>query len=115
MQGLHYKTLPGMEPLIPKYRKKGTGAQGAPSEDDGSATSAEGDRFLRLGNMMLLRNRPRAGAGGKVLMEVTSQGDTARLRVSDSGPGIPAEFHQRALEEGALPMNTLGRLLGLQE
>ena len=62
MQGLHYKTLPGMEPLIPKYRKKGTGAQGAPSEDDGSATSAEGDRFLRLGNMMLLRNRPRAAS-----------------------------------------------------
>ncbi len=62
MQGLHYKTLPGMEPLVPKYRKRGLGAQGAPSEDDAPAGGGEGDRFLRLGNMMLLRNRPRAAS-----------------------------------------------------
>jgi heavy metal sensor kinase len=39
-----------------------------------------------------------AGAGGKVLMEVTSQGDTVRLRVSDSGPGIPDEDLERIFE-----------------
>jgi tetratricopeptide (TPR) repeat protein len=60
MQGLHYKMLPGMEPLVPKYKKKGVGGRGALSEDEASAAGAEGERFLRLGNMMLLRNRPRA-------------------------------------------------------
>lgn len=60
MQGLHYKTLPGMEPLVPKYKQRGAGNQGAPSEDEASVGSGDSDRFLRLGNMMLLRNRPRA-------------------------------------------------------
>jgi tetratricopeptide (TPR) repeat protein len=60
MQGLHYKTMPGMEPLVPKYKRRGAEGKGGPSEDEGSDTASEGDRFLRLGNMMLLRNRPRA-------------------------------------------------------
>ncbi len=62
MQGLHYKVLPGMEPMVPKYKKKDAGSRGAPSEDEASAGLAEGDRYLRLGNMMLLRNRPRAAS-----------------------------------------------------
>jgi tetratricopeptide (TPR) repeat protein len=61
MTGLHYKTLPGMEPIVRKYKKDGQGAS-APSEDDASSTAGEADRFLRLGNMMLLRNRPRAAS-----------------------------------------------------
>lgn len=60
MVGLRYKTLPGMEPVVPKFRKKGSGKTGGPSEDDASANIGEADRFLRLGNMMLLRNRARA-------------------------------------------------------
>jgi tetratricopeptide (TPR) repeat protein len=62
MQGLHYKTLPGMEPMVPKYKKKGAGGHGAPSEDEASAGGGEEERFLRLGNMMLLRNRLRAAS-----------------------------------------------------
>lgn len=54
MVGLHYKTLPGLEPIVPKYKKHATGA---PSEDDGSSGLGEAGRFLRLGNMLLLRNR----------------------------------------------------------
>jgi len=61
MTGLHYKTLPGMEPIVRKY-KKSVQAASAPSEDDASSTAGEADRFLRLGNMMLLRNRPRAAS-----------------------------------------------------
>jgi tetratricopeptide (TPR) repeat protein len=60
MVGLHYKTLPGMEPVVPKYKKKGTSAEGPPSEDDASAGAGDADHFLRLGNMMLLRSRLRA-------------------------------------------------------
>jgi tetratricopeptide (TPR) repeat protein len=66
MTGLHYKTLPGLEPIVRKYKKKGVSAASAPSEDDASSsassTAGEADRFLRLGNMMLLRNRPRAAS-----------------------------------------------------
>ena len=56
MVGLHYKTMPGMEAPVPQYRKK-NGGKGAPSEDDGVAGGGEAERFLRLGNMLLLRNR----------------------------------------------------------
>jgi tetratricopeptide (TPR) repeat protein len=59
MTGLHYKTLPGMEPIVRKYKK---GVSSAPSEDDASSTTGEADKFLRLGNIMLLRNRPRAAS-----------------------------------------------------
>ncbi len=38
------------------------------------------------------------GAGGTVQMDVTSQGDTVRLRVRDSGPGIPDEDLERIFE-----------------
>jgi predicted Zn-dependent protease len=63
MQGLHYKVLPGMEPLVPKYKRKGRGdSPAAPNEDEASASGGESERFLRLGNMMLLRNRARAAS-----------------------------------------------------
>jgi Flp pilus assembly protein TadD len=62
MVGLHYKTLPGMEAIVPKYRKKNTSPARALSEDDASSSTGEADRYLRLGNMMLLRNRPRAAS-----------------------------------------------------
>jgi len=73
MQGLHYKVLPGMEPLVRKYKRKGKGG-GGPSEDEASASSGESERYLRLGNMLLLRNRPRAASveyqkGGKLAGE----------------------------------------------
>ena len=62
MTGLHYKTLPGMEPIVRKYKKKGVQAASTPSEDDASSTTGEADKFLRLGNIMLIRNRPRAAS-----------------------------------------------------
>jgi len=60
MAGLHYKTMPGLEPMAPKYKKKGMSVDAPPSEDAFSSTVGEAARYLRLGNMMLLRNRPRA-------------------------------------------------------
>ncbi|HEX7507000.1 MAG TPA: tetratricopeptide repeat protein [Polyangia bacterium] len=62
MVGLHYKTLPGLEPLVRKYKKKGVSSASALNEDDATSTAGEAGRFLRLGNMMLLRNRPRAAS-----------------------------------------------------
>ena len=64
MSALHYKILPGMEPMVRKYKKKGASSASPPSEDDATASSVTGeaDRFLRLGNMMLLRNRLRAAS-----------------------------------------------------
>jgi tetratricopeptide (TPR) repeat protein len=58
MVGLHYKTLAGREPVVPKYKKKSAGDR-TPSEDDAGASAGEADRYLRLGNMMLIRNRLR--------------------------------------------------------
>lgn len=62
MAGLHFKMLPGLEPLVPKYKKRTAGGRGTPSEDEASSASGEGERFLRLGNMMLLRNRALAAS-----------------------------------------------------
>jgi Flp pilus assembly protein TadD len=63
MADLHYKTLPSLEPIVPKYRTKGAaGGRSAISEDDGPTPAGEADRHLRLGNMMLLRSRPRAAS-----------------------------------------------------
>lgn len=63
MAGLHYKTLPGMvEPMVPKYKKGARSGKTVPSEDDASAGLGEADRFLRLGNMMFLRNHLRAAS-----------------------------------------------------
>lgn len=59
MAGLHYKTLPGLEPVLAKYKKKAAGAGRAPNEDDAGGSSGEAERYLRLGNMMLIRNRLR--------------------------------------------------------
>lgn len=39
-----------------------------------------------------------AGAGGVVQMEVAAQGDTVRLTVRDSGPGIPEEDLERIFQ-----------------
>ena len=62
MTGLHYKTLAGLEPMVPKYKKKGMSARTPPSEDASGAGTGEADGFLRLGNMLLLRSRARAAS-----------------------------------------------------
>ncbi len=62
MVGLHYQTLPGMEPILRKYKKRGVSTRSGPSEDDASRGLGAADRYLRLGNMMLLRNRPLAAS-----------------------------------------------------
>jgi predicted Zn-dependent protease len=55
MVGLRYKPLPSLESMVPRYKKQGTA--GASSEDIASSGLGEAGRFLRLGNMLLLRNR----------------------------------------------------------
>jgi tetratricopeptide (TPR) repeat protein len=59
MAGQHYKTQPGLEPVVPRYKRKGAGGGNVPSEDDATGTSGEAERYLRLGNIMLIRNRLR--------------------------------------------------------
>ena len=59
MVDLHYKTLPGLEPMVPKYKKKTASGNRAPSEDDATGNMGEAERYLRLGNIMLIRNRLR--------------------------------------------------------
>jgi tetratricopeptide (TPR) repeat protein len=55
MVGLRYKTQPGLDSMAPKYKKKA--AASAPTEDDAGTGLGEAGRYLRLGNMLLLRNR----------------------------------------------------------
>lgn len=39
--------------------------------------------------------------GGKVSVQIVAAGDNIQLQVSDTGPGIPAEFHKRIFEKYA--------------
>jgi tetratricopeptide (TPR) repeat protein len=61
MAAQHYKTFPGLEPVTRKFRKPGAMAsKRGPSEDEAVTGADPVARYLRLGNMLLLRNRPRA-------------------------------------------------------
>lgn len=58
MVGLRYKPIAGFESVVRKYKKK-TARGAPPSEDDAGSEAGAAERFLRLGNMLLLRNRLR--------------------------------------------------------
>jgi tetratricopeptide (TPR) repeat protein len=61
MAAQHYHTFPGLEPNTRKFRKPAAlASKRGPSEDEAVTGADPGARFLRLGNMLLLRNRPRA-------------------------------------------------------
>jgi tetratricopeptide (TPR) repeat protein len=61
MAAQHYHTFPGLEPNTRKFRKPGAVAsQRPPNEDEAVSGADPAARFLRLGNMLLLRNRARA-------------------------------------------------------
>jgi tetratricopeptide (TPR) repeat protein len=63
MAAQKYRTFPGMEPVKRKFRKSAAiASKRAPSEDEEIAAMDPSARFLRLGNMLLLRNRPKAAA-----------------------------------------------------
>lgn len=61
MAAQRYKTYPGLEPVTRKFRKPGAlASKRGPSEDEAVTGADPAARYLRLGNMLLLRNRPRA-------------------------------------------------------
>ena len=61
MAAQHYRTFPGLEPVTRKFRKPGAlASKRGPSEDEAVSGADPAARYLRLGNMLLLRNRPRA-------------------------------------------------------
>jgi predicted Zn-dependent protease len=61
MAAQHYHTFPGLEPNTRKFRKQGAlASKRGPSEDEAVTGADPASRYLRLGNMLLLRNRPRA-------------------------------------------------------
>jgi len=61
MAAQHYRTFPGLEPVTRKFRKPGAlASKRGPSEDEAVSGADPGARYLRLGNMLLLRNRPKA-------------------------------------------------------
>jgi predicted Zn-dependent protease len=52
---------PGLEPVTRKFRKPGAlASKRGPSEDEAVSGADPAARYLRLGNMLLLRNRPKA-------------------------------------------------------
>jgi tetratricopeptide (TPR) repeat protein len=75
MKDQHYRPIPGMEPVTRKFRKNAAlASKRGPSEDDAVSGADPAARFLRLGNMLLLRNRPRGAAaeyekGAKIVGE----------------------------------------------
>jgi tetratricopeptide (TPR) repeat protein len=63
MKAQKYRTFPHFEPMTRKFRSKAAiAAKRAPSEDEAGLGLDQAGRFLRLGNMLLLRERPRAAA-----------------------------------------------------
>jgi tetratricopeptide (TPR) repeat protein len=61
MASQKYKTFPGMEPVTRKFRKSAAiASRRAPTEDEEILQLNAPARYLRLGNMLLRRNRPRA-------------------------------------------------------
>lgn len=65
MKSRNFKIYPHLEPVKRQFRKKAAVAsKRAPTEDEALAGQGmeKADRFLRLGNMLLMRNRPRAAA-----------------------------------------------------
>ncbi len=56
-----YRTFAGLEPVTRKFRKPAAlASKRGPSEDEAVSGADPAGRFLRLGNMLLLRNRPKA-------------------------------------------------------
>ena len=63
MAAQKYKTFPGMEPVQRKFRKSAAiASKRAPSEDEEALGLNAPTRYLRLGNMLLRRQRPKAAA-----------------------------------------------------
>ncbi len=63
MAAQKYRTFPGMEPVTRKFRKSAAiNSRRAPTEDEEILSLNAPARYLRLGNMLLRRNRPRAAA-----------------------------------------------------
>ena len=84
MTAQHYKTFPAIDIPTTHIRKPGAIASGRrPSEEDALSTTLKAGapfRHLRLGNMLLLRDRPRAAAAEyeKGAKAVASGGRAAR-------------------------------------
>jgi tetratricopeptide (TPR) repeat protein len=63
MAAQKYRTFPGMEPVTRKFRKTAAiASRRAPTEDEEILSLNAPARYLRLGNMLLRRNRPQAAA-----------------------------------------------------
>jgi tetratricopeptide (TPR) repeat protein len=63
MAAQKYRTFPGMEPVTRKFRKSAAiASRRAPTEDEEILSLNAPSRYLRLGNMLLRRNRARAAA-----------------------------------------------------
>jgi tetratricopeptide (TPR) repeat protein len=63
MTAQKYRTFPNMEPVTRKFRKSAAiASRRAPTEDEEILFLNAPARYLRLGNMLLRRNRPRAAA-----------------------------------------------------
>lgn len=68
MKSRNFKTYPHLDPVTRSFRTKAAlAAKRAPSEDEalgdlGELGKDRAERYLRLGNMLLLRDRPRAAA-----------------------------------------------------
>lgn len=63
MAAQKYRTFPGMEPVERKFRKSAAiASRRAPTEDEEILSLTAPARYLRLGNMLLRRNRAKAAA-----------------------------------------------------
>jgi len=92
-------TLESAARLFRRMQADNTGVEMDLPAGDGPWASAD-DGLLQQALLNLLLNaREAAGEGGRVRLSLTSQGDgTARIRISDSGPGMSPDVRRQAME-----------------
>jgi signal transduction histidine kinase len=104
-----------MEELGPQAEQKGIVLRLAPASPPPLRSDP---RLLRLVVVNLVGNAVKFTLRGEVLVEVSCEGGAHRIRVRDSGPGIPPQDHERIFEpfeqmEPILHKHTRGVGLGL--
>jgi signal transduction histidine kinase len=86
-----------VEMLLPRFETADVAPEMRAGEG-GATIQASAAAVKRALLNVLLNASQHAGAGGRVIVEISRAGSRARLDVCDTGPGIPKEERERVFE-----------------
>lgn len=98
-----------VSPVVEARRAAGQQVEWAPS---GALVRGRGDEIAQVIGILLV-NAARHAPGSPVRIDVADVGDDVHVVVSDEGPGIPVELHERVLQRGGRGPHSSGEGLGL--